>query len=314
MSRESRIVLSVASLCLVTLAAAALALSRNGVYGWTLFVMLPLLAGGLGTWATHPVSAWRAMRTGAVIGFLGCFSFLVVGLEGFICVLMAIPVIVPLAVIGALLVYWMAAGTRGRMQAGLCVVLPFTLFFDLQEKPRVYQVTTDIVVNASAEAVWQNVVSFPDIPGAPDWLLGAGFAYPIRSRIEGTGIGSSRSCDLSTGNLAERVVIWDEPRLLRFVVESTPPSMKEMGLYGQIHPKHLTGYYVAKQGQFELIPLSGGRTKIIGTSWYQHGLWPAGYWRLWSDAIVHHVHRRVLDHIRALSEGGQPRQMIAVSR
>jgi hypothetical protein len=101
------------------------------------------------------------------------------------------------------------------------------------------------------------------------------------------------------------VVVWNEPRLLRFVVTATPPAMREMGLYGPIQPKHLNGYYLSKEGQFELTSLPGGRTLVVGTSWYQHGLWPAGYWRWWSDAVVHHIHRRVLDHIRALSESGE---------
>ena len=79
--------------------------------------------------------------------------------------------------------------------------------------------------------------------------------------------------------------------------------MKETGLYGNIYPKHLTGYFVSKQGQFTLSPLSGGRTLLEGTSWYQHGLWPAEYWRWWSDAIVHRIHVCVLEHIRRLSEG-----------
>jgi hypothetical protein len=31
-------------------------------------------------------------------------------------------------------------------------------------------------------------------------------------------------------------------------------------------------------------------------------MWPADYWALWSDAIIHRIHRRVLDHVRALAE------------
>jgi hypothetical protein len=29
---------------------------------------------------------------------------------------------------------------------------------------------------------------------------------------------------------------------------------------------------------------------------------PAGYWRLWCDAIVHRIHLRVLRHIKRLAE------------
>lgn len=184
----------------------------------------------------------------------------------------------------------------------MALLMPASLFFDVNAKPPVYSVTTSIVVNATPERVWKNVIAFPDIRAEPDAVLRTGFAYLIRTRIEGSGVGVPRSCDLSTGTLEERVVVWDEPRLLRFVVTATPPAMSEMGLYGPIYPKHLNGYYISKEGKFALTSLPGGQTLVVGTSWYQHGLWPAEYWRWWSDSVIHHIHRRVLDHIRALSE------------
>jgi len=32
-------------------------------------------------------------------------------------------------------------------------------------------------------------------------------------------------------------------------------------------------------------------------------MWPGAYWRLWSGAIVHRIHARVLEHLRDLAEG-----------
>lgn len=109
--------------------------------------------------------------------------------------------------------------------------------------------------------------------------------------------------DLSTGTVHETRHRLGRASPAAIHCDATPPAMKEMGLYGPIYPKHLDGYYVSKAGQFELTPLSGGRTLVTGTSWYQHGLWPAQYWRLWSDMVVHRIHRRVLEQIRALAEG-----------
>jgi hypothetical protein len=44
------------------------------------------------------------------------------------------------------------------------------------------------------------------------------------------------------------------------------------------------------------------RTLLEGTSWYQHGLWPAQYWRHWSTAVVHGIHLRVFQEIKRLAE------------
>jgi hypothetical protein len=48
--------------------------------------------------------------------------------------------------------------------------------------------------------------------------------------------------------------------------------------------------------------LGGGRTRLEWTTWYQHHMWPAAYWRLWSDYLIHAIHRRVLRHIKGHCE------------
>ena len=78
--------------------------------------------------------------------------------------------------------------------------------------------------------------------------------------------------------------------------------MQEWTPYREIHPPHLKGFLVSRQGQFLLTPLPNGGTRLEGTTWYYHNLWPAGYWQLWSDHIIHTIHRRVLDHVKQLSE------------
>jgi hypothetical protein len=34
-------------------------------------------------------------------------------------------------------------------------------------------------------------------------------------------------------------------------------------------------------------------------------MWPAPYWNVWSDYIIHRIHRRVLEHIKKLAEEPQ---------
>jgi hypothetical protein len=300
MTRNHRILISI--ICFGLLLAAAFFLAQRGTYGWTLFILLPLAAGASSTWIFQPQTLGQSAAAGALTGLVGCALFLILGREGLICVLMAIPIVVPLTTAGALLAYWSRSLANSKGPATLGLLLPLSLFYDVHAQPPVYPVTTSIVINAPPARVWKFAVSFPDITSEPDWLLRTGLAYPVRTRIGGNGVGSSRSCDLSTGTVQERVVVWDAPRLLRFTVTETPRAMNETRLYGPISPKHLNGYYISKAGQFELTPLPGGRTLLVGTSWYQHGLWPAEYWRLWSDTVVHHIHQRVLVHIRDLSE------------
>ena len=58
------------------------------------------------------------------------------------------------------------------------------------------------------------------------------------------------------------------------------------------------GYVNSKKGEFRLVALADGRTRIDGASWYEIDMQPEAYWSMWTDASVHAIHRRVLEHIK----------------
>jgi hypothetical protein len=65
---------------------------------------------------------------------------------------------------------------------------------------------------------------------------------------------------------------------------------------------HLKGYFVPQRGRFVLVPLPGGRTRLEGTSWYLHQIWPEWYWTPVTKWVVRGIHQRVLEHIKKLAE------------
>ena len=162
----------------------------------------------------------------------------------------------------------------------------------------VFAVQSTIEIAAPPEKVWQNVVAFAEIPPPQEVIFRAGIAYPMRAEIAGRGPGAVRHCVFSTGSFVEPITVWDEPHLLRFRVTANPAPMQELSPYGRISPRHLDGYFASQQGQFLLSALPGGRTRLEGTTWYSHSMWPESYWHWWSDYIIHRIHMRVLEHIR----------------
>ena len=291
-------------LILAVLIACGIALLRSGVYGWTIFVVFPVILGGLGSWVFRPTSGGQAAAIGAVTVAAAACSLLLLGLEGVICVGMALFLCGPLGALGGWLIYCAEPSimaTRGGA-ALLLLLPPAGVVWDTQARPRVFEVRSTIEIDAAPERVWNYVVSFPDLAEPHEWFFRAGLAYPRRARIEGTGVGAVRYCEFSTGPFVEPIEVWDEPRVLRFRVTANPAPMREWSPYGEVAPEHLHGYLVANAGQFRLTRLPGNRTRLEGTTWYRHGLWPAQYWRWWSDAIIHRIHLRVLNHIRRLAE------------
>ena len=114
---------------------------------------------------------------------------------------------------------------------------------------------------------------FSELPPADDWLFDLGIACPTCATIEGKGVGAIRYCNFTTGPFVEPITVWDEPYVLAFDVTSQPPPMKELSPYN-IHPPHLDGHLESKRGEFRLIRVEGERTKLIGTTWYKHNMWP----------------------------------------
>ncbi|HTW25254.1 MAG TPA: hypothetical protein VMD78_16750 [Candidatus Baltobacteraceae bacterium] len=291
----------------LALAAAAIGLICTGGYGLTLFVVLPLVLGAFGAAVAKAQTAKKAILAGMAANALASLGFFALGVEGAVCIAMALPLALPLGAFGGWLVY--TADSKCALDRGtaMLMVLPVglgTFAFDKTAKPDVFVVRSSIEIAAPPERVWKNVISFAELPppGTNEWYFRAGVAYPMRAHIVGAGPGAVRYCEFSTGPFVEPIQVWDEPHLLRFSVTQNPAPLNEWSPYSKIAPRHLHGYFISKQGQFLLTPLPNGHTLLEGTTWYQHGLWPERYWALWSQAIIHRIHMRVLTHIKNLSE------------
>jgi hypothetical protein len=291
---------------LAILALGGFALLHDGVYGWTAFVVAPVLLGALAAWVFHPKTLACAAVIGALTVLASLLSLILVAIEGLGCILMAAPLAMPFGAIGGVVVHVLSRSRMPSHSVAMLLLLPSaSLPWDATAKPTIFQVHSAITIAAPPEQVWRHVLTFSELPEPGEWFFRAGLAYPKRARIVGTGPGAVRYCEFSTGPFVEPIEVWDEPRLLRFRVTENPAPMHEWSPYAQVLPRHLRGYLISRQGQFRLTPLPGNRTLLEGTTWYQHGLWPARYWTWWSDAIIHRIHLRVLTHIQKLAESAR---------
>jgi hypothetical protein len=164
------------------------------------------------------------------------------------------------------------------------------------------EVASSIVIDAPPEVVWPHVVGFTELPPPTQLAFRLGIAYPIRARIEGSGVGAVRYCEFSTGPFVEPITIWDPPRRLAFDVVSQPEPMDELSPYQQVNAPHLLDGFVSRRGEFRLVELPGGRTRLEGSTWYQLDMAPQAYWRIYSDALIGSIHERVLAHVKRLAE------------
>jgi uncharacterized membrane protein YhaH (DUF805 family) len=296
------------------LGSAVLSAAVLGQYGWGLFMGLPFTLGLTSAviYGYHKPRGFGGAMLVATLAVLllgaGLFAF---AIEGLICIAMAAPIGGALALLGAAVGHAIQLrGVPGREAGTLIALLTLAVPALIgaeharPPEPALFAVETAVEVDAPPEAVWRNVVSFAELPPPEDWVLRTGIAYPLRAEIAGRGPGAVRRCVFTTGPFVEPIEVWDEPRLLKFAVIEQPRAMREWSIYPGIDPPHLDHYLVSEGGEFRLTALPGGRTRLAGTTWYRHKIWPAVYWRLFSDEILHRIHLRVLRHVKRLAEEG----------
>ena len=277
-------------------------------YGMALFVLTPVLI-GLAPTVLYGYGRSISLTEANRIAFatLGVFLLALVGfaMEGMICIAMAAPIVLLFTFVGA----WLGKTLLDRMprQSLLSILLLTAAIPSLAVseggKPQVAPVVTKVVIDASPEKVWEQVIAFPRLSEPDEWLFRAGISYPIEATIDGEGVGAVRHCRFNTGSFVEPVTVWEPPHLLGFDVVEQPQPLREISFW-DIDAPHLHDTFVSKRGQFRLTALADGRTELEGTTWYHHDIRPDFYWRWWSDYIIHRIHARVLEHIKAGAEKG----------
>ncbi|MCZ6918134.1 MAG: hypothetical protein O7I93_15280 [Gemmatimonadetes bacterium] len=277
-------------------------------YGLALFLGAPFVIGtvtGFLLCRRYPASLRETHEAVTMTMLLiGGVAFLL-GTEGAVCLLMMLPLGIVLALMGGAMGRAIARlGTGTASHAAIVVLmLPSAAAWEAGTETVVLrEVQSAIEIDATTEVVWNHVIAFSPLPEPTELLFRLGVAYPMRAEIEGKGVGAMRYCVFSTGRFVEPITRWEPGRRLSFDVIESPPPMKEWSFYEGVAPPHLEGYLVPRRGEFRLVALPNGRTRLEGSTWYEQRLRPEGYWVLFSDAIIRRIHLRVLEHIALLAE------------
>ena len=281
-------------------------------YGAAMFFGTPVVTGAIAAYLYNrgiAISVGQTLGHASLTIFFACSGFLCVGIEGAICIAMALPIMLPLGLFGALIGRAIAVATANPHRddwtgmAGCMLVLPLIAIAEpTWQAPPTFEIMTSVEIQAKPEEVWKQVIEFPDITAEQEWFFALGIASPQRAHIVGQGVGAVRYCEFTTGTFVEPITVWNPPFQLAFDVSEQPDPMVELTPYRHLHPPHLEHSFRSTRGEFRLIDLGNNRTRLEGRTWYKLEIYPLSYWTLWTDWIVHRIHLRVLTHIQKTAE------------
>ena len=288
----------------------ARAMVALSAFGGTFAVMtlgfLALVPVSMGYMTVRPVrSPSRLFRVVAPWGPCGLvvLAAWLTGAEGTICIVMALPVMLPFSSIGGML----AASKTGRTSAALPVMalLPWVVMpleTGRSSPQRLVTTTTSIEINASPAAVWPLVVSVDSIkPSEQRTALFStiGFPQPVAATLDRPGIGGVRTASFEGGIIfRETIIDWQPQRRIRFTItpDSIPPTTLD---------PHVTiggPYFDVLTGTYDLQALTDGATRLILTSEHRVSTAFNPYAGWWADRVMRSIQSNILGVLRDRAE------------
>jgi hypothetical protein len=254
-------------------------------FGYVVFLLVPFVAG----FAVAAV----VRRPGRVLACCACGLILTLsvllftGLEGYLCCLMASPLIAAGMAVGAVIGYQVRGKIIDKLAepatATVLLLLICPLFIaaaDRFERPirSVQQrevVTTETTVPGSPDRIWDLVGQMQKLDGPRPFLLQAGLPVPTRCELDRAEIGGRRICYFDAGVITQEITEWRRPEFMGLRVrESTLPGRQWLTFI---------------DASYELSAV-GRQTRIVRHTTIGTRLYPRWYWRpleRWGVASEH---------------------------
>lgn len=273
-------------------------------------VLLPMAVASLASLIADPhgqVRLWLHIKLGWAALSVGIIVSIFLFAEGGICIVMGAPFFYGSSAIGSAITYSVLRERRLRRSASVFVVLPL-LAMPMEERVSYAghfgAVTTVIDIAAGPAKVWQHTVAIPAIaPAELPFTFShavAGAPQPVDAWMEGEGPGAVRHLRWTRGVSFEEVVTrWEPERFLAWDFRFSPHSIPAAV---EAHINVDSAYLKIASGDYTLMPLADGRTRLTLTTRYRIATPFNGYCDWWAGVFLNDFHRAVLTVIRARAE------------
>lgn len=268
-------------------------------YSWILFILLPIVLGiSIGIMPSGENTLTGAIWT-AVIVLVGLY---VPGLSGLLCIVMALPIVIPLIYVGYIIAhlikrYRQLEGTD-KLPALLLPLIPFLIaapveHFNKKDKESVIAVTTVQVFAYTPEEVFDAIISVDTLDTEKPFLMTLDLPVPTKCVTEKEAVGGIRTChfqsgklsnaDFGGGTITEKITALERGKILKMdVIDYDLIGRKWLGF---------------KEANYYFEQVAGGHCKLTRTTVYTSVLTPRFYWEPLEKLGIRQEHDYVFSNL-----------------
>ncbi len=257
-------------------------------YGSTFFILFPLFLGiSIGLLFKKGIHIfWTGM--GLIIGCLALIAF---GIEGFVCMLMLIPIFFGFVTIGFLIGKSIDINTENKSKKILISLFPLVVLLIIgnleirnASEPEIIEITTSLILPYEPEVLFDGVKSMKKLDGKKPFLMKFGLPTPVKCELDANKVGALRHCIFENGEITAQLTKYEKGEILEMdVIDYT--------LTGRHWFEFIDAKYL-----FEKVDLSS--TRITRTSSYKSTLKPRWYWYPLEKLGINQEHEFVLNSLK----------------
>jgi len=260
-------------------------------YGLSFFVFLPFTLGYVLGKSTIKKISLAGLAFSLVIFFV---LLLTGGLEGMVCILMALPLIIGGIALGALINYLSDKKKkrdrdRTLIKSSLVPLIIVLAIGFLENKltknqKEIISIKTEIILPYSADKVYDAIKSVDTLVAKKTFLMKLDLPIPNKCVLEKEEIGGLRICYFSGGTITERITALEKGKMLRMdVIDYKLTGRKWLGFKEAI-------YYFGQIGK--------DSCQLTRITTYTSALTPRFYWQPLEEIGIRQEHDYVFDNLQ----------------
>jgi hypothetical protein len=253
------------------------------------------------TWKNHISVSSTAM----LVFLLSMFVFL---LEGLVCIVLILPVFIIASIVGGLIIGYIINNTKySKSTLNSMLILPLLLspiesFLPLQQSTQ--QITTRIIINASAQEIFSELATVKNIKSDElgfSFMHFIGLPKPLEASMNGHGVGAVRTSKWEKGvSFEEKITVWHSPYQLYYKFNIPKGSVPREAL--DRHVELGGDYFTVVSGGYDVKVLDNNQSELTLTTLFKNKSRLQLYGNLWAKYVLNDFHYSLLRLMKSRAE------------